>query len=427
MTYEQALRAIHAFPRFGGKPGLERVQKFLNLLGNPQDGLKFIHVAGTNGKGSTCAILASVLEKAGYCTGLFTSPFITDFCERIQVNGQLIPQNALAGLTEEALPAARFLEENGETLTEFDFTTALGMLWFVRRQCDLVVLEVGLGGRLDATNVIGTPLASVITSISLDHMNILGDTVEQIAAEKAGIIKPYGTTVVYGDQKPSVLEIVRRMADNQHNQLLEADPSVFTVVSSGLRGTDLLYEGLSLHLPLLGGHQVKNAATALAALSVLSKHGYPIPDEAFVAGVASVRFPARMEVLYERPAVLLDGAHNAGGTEALADVLRCCLGGRRFVGLTGMLADKDVRTAVENLDGLFAQVVTLAPDNPRAMPAEELAALWRMHGVGAVPAQSVSEALERAFSLLQEGDALVICGSLYLAGEIRPRLLEILG
>ena len=426
MTYEEALETIHAFPRFGGRPGLARVQKFLDLLGNPQDGLKFIHVAGTNGKGSTCAIMASVLEKAGYRTGLFTSPFISDFCERIQVNRRAIPQEALAGLVDELTPAVRFLEENGDTLTEFDFTTALGFLWFARQQCDLVVLEVGLGGRLDATNAIGTPLVSVITSISLDHTAVLGDTVEQIAAEKAGIIKPYGVTVCYPAQAPDALEVIRRTAANQHNQWVEADVTALTAVSSGLEGTELLYEGLPLHLPLIGAHQVKNAATALAALSVLPKYGYPIPEKAFTEGFAAVAFPARLEVLSKRPVVILDGAHNPDGTRTLAEALRRYLRGRRLVGLIGMLADKAVSTAAENLRGLFSQVVAVAPDNPRAMPAEELAAIWRMEGVEAVPAYGVDEALERAFSLMGKEDALVICGSLYLAGEARPRVIAML-
>ena len=225
MTYEQTLERIHAFPRFGGSPGVERVRKLLAQLGNPQDRWKYIHVAGTNGKGSTCAMIASVLQKAGYRTGLFTSPFLSDFCERIRVDAEKIPRESLVEITEEVLPVAQGLIENGEALTEFDFTTALGFLWFARQQCDFVVLEVGLGGRNDATNVIGTPLVSVITSISLDHTSVLGDTVEQIAAEKAGIIKPYGVTVAYGDQLPGAMEVIRRAAMKQHNRLVEAAPS----------------------------------------------------------------------------------------------------------------------------------------------------------------------------------------------------------
>ena len=308
MTYEQTLERIHAFPRFGGSPGVERVRKLLAQLGNPQDRLKYIHVAGTNGKGSTCAMIASVLQKAGYRTGLFTSPFLSDFCERIRVDAEKIPRESLVEITEGVLPVAQGLIENGEALTEFDFTTALGFLWFARQQCDFVVLEVGLGGRNDATNVIGTPLVSVITSISLDHTSVLGDTVEQIAAEKAGIIKPYGVTVAYGDQLPGAMEVIRRAAMKQHNRLVEAAPSVLSVVSSGLHGTELRYEGLSLHLPLLGEYQVKNAATALAALSVVQEHGYSIPDQALMEGFAAVRFPARMELLSENPLVFLDGA-----------------------------------------------------------------------------------------------------------------------
>ena len=268
--------------------------------------------------------------------------------------------------------------------------------------------------------MIGTPLVSVITSISLDHTSVLGDTVEQIAAEKAGIIKPYGVTVAYGDQLPGAMEVIRRAAMKQHNRLVEAAPSVLSVVSSGLHGTELRYEGLSLHLPLLGEYQVKNAATALAALSVVQEHGYSIPDQALMEGFAAVRFPARMELLSENPLVFLDGAHNPDGTHALAETLRNHLAGRSLVGLIGMLADKDVHTAAENLDGLFEQVVTVTPDNPRAMPAEELTAIWRVHGTPAYPVEGVSAAFDKALTLLKENGALVICGSLFLAGEIRP-------
>ena len=254
----------------------------------------------------------------------------------------------------------------------------------------------------------------MICNIGLDHVKELGGTVEQIAFEKAGIIKPYGVTVAYGDQLPGAMEVIRRAAMKQHNRLVEAAPSVLSVVSSGLHGTELRYEGLSLHLPLLGEYQVKNAATALAALSVVQEHGYSIPDQALMEGFAAVRFPARMELLSENPLVFLDGAHNPDGTHALAETLRNHLAGRSLVGLIGMLADKDVHTAAENLDGLFEQVVTVTPDNPRAMPAEELTAIWRVHGTPAYPVEGVSAAFDKALTLLKEN------GALFLAGEIRP-------
>ncbi|WP_195985734.1 folylpolyglutamate synthase/dihydrofolate synthase family protein [Clostridium sp. D33t1_170424_F3] len=426
MTYEQAIETINSLLRFGMKPGLERMQKLLHLLGNPQDRLKFIHVAGTNGKGSTCSLITSVLEQAGYRTGLFTSPYVSDFCERIRIGTQMIPHDELAALVEETYPVVQEMDRHGDVITEFEFITALALQWYAKRECELVVLEVGLGGRLDATNVIGTPLVSVITSISLDHTAILGDTVEQIAAEKAGIIKPYGITVTYPEQAPDALKVIQWTAANQHNQFIEADSSVLTKISGDLHGTKLRYRDMELHLPLVGDHQIKNAVTALAALSVLIRRGYRIPDEAIKQGFASVRFPARLELLSEQPLVLLDGAHNPDGTRTLANAIRMYLGGRRIVALMGMLADKDVYTAAENLDGLFDLVVTLAPDNPRAMPADELAELWQVRGVEARAAHRVQEALQQAFASLQEDDVLVICGSLYLAGDVRAAALDIL-
>lgn len=426
MTYEQAIETINSLLRFGMKPGLERMQKLLHLLGNPQDRLKFVHVAGTNGKGSTCSLIASVLEKAGYRTGLFTSPYVSDFCERIRIGTQMIPHGELTEMVEETYPVVQEMDRHGDIITEFEFITALALQWYAKRECELVVLEVGLGGRLDATNVIGTPLVSVITSISLDHTAILGDTVEQIAAEKAGIIKPYGITVTYPEQTPGALKVIQRMAANQHNQFIEADSSILTKISGDLHGTKLRYRDLELYLPLVGDHQIKNAATALAALSVLIRRGYRIPDEAVKQGFTSVRFPARLELLGEQPLVLLDGAHNPDGTRTLANAIRMHLGGRRVVALMGMLADKDVYTAAENLEGLFDLIVTLAPDNPRAMPADELAGLWWVRGVEARAAHSVQEALQQAFGSLKENDALVICGSLYLAGDVRAAAVDLL-
>lgn len=423
MTYEQAIQQISSLLRFGMKPGLERVEKLLSLLGNPQDSLKFIHVAGTNGKGSTCALLASVLKQAGYRTGLFTSPYVSDFRERMQIGGEMIPRAELAALVERTMPFVQQMARNGEVITEFELITALGLQWFARQKCDVVVLEVGLGGRLDATNVIKTPLVSVITSISLDHTAILGDTVEKIAFEKSGIIKEGGTTVCYPDQPVPALRVIRETAAQRHNRFLLADLSSVRQLSADLTGTGLEYRGLSLRLPFLGAHQVKNAVTALAAVEVLRGRGYTVSDGSIAAGFSGARFPARLEVFSRSPLVLLDGAHNPGGTAALAQAVKDYLPGKNTVAVMGMLADKDVDTAVQNLNGCFSRVFTLTPQNPRAMPAQSLAEKWIARDVPAQPFTDAQKALSAAYSAAGENGAVVVCGSLYLAGEIRPLLL----
>jgi len=426
MTYEEAINKITSLLRFGMKPGLERVEKLLELLDNPQDKLKFVHVAGTNGKGSTCALISSVVRKSLYKTGLFTSPYVTDFCERMQINGEMISHEDLAALVEKTFPVVEQMAANDEIITEFEFITAIAMQWFEQNDCDIVVLEVGLGGRLDATNVIKTPLVSVITSISLDHTAVLGNTLEQIAYEKCGIIKENGITVCYPDQKPEVLEVIRNTAAARHNQFILADINSVTLLSMNITGTGLEYNDLLVSLPFIGEHQVKNAVTALAVIEVLKDEGYDIADHSIEAGFSSASFPARLELISSDPLVLLDGAHNPDGTAALADAVRKYLAGKKVVAIMGMLADKDVASATRNLAGLFSHVITLAPANPRAMSAEALAAHWTSLGTSAEAMVDADAALEKALGMLGSDGALLICGSLYLAGELRPLILNLL-
>lgn len=426
MTYEEALGKISSLLRFGMKPGLERVEKLLELLGNPQDKLKFVHVAGTNGKGSTCALISTVLKKSLYKTGLYTSPYVTDFCERMQINGIMISHEELTAMVEKTFPLVEQMAANEEIITEFEFITALAMQWFAQSGCDIVVLEVGLGGRLDATNIIKTPLVSVITSISLDHTAVLGNTVELIANEKCGIIKENGITVCYPDQKPEALAIIRGVAAARNNRFILADMNSVTTLSMNITGTGLEYNDLLVSLPFIGEHQVKNAVTALAAIEVLKSQGYNIADHSIEAGFSSASLPARLEILSYEPLVLLDGAHNPDGTAALAAAVKKYLNGKKIVAIMGMLADKDATTATKNLEGLFTHVITLAPSNPRAMSAKDLAAHWKDLGTSAEPMTDVDAALKKALGLLGADGALLICGSLYLAGEVRPRVLKML-
>lgn len=425
MTYDEAVSEINSLLRFGMMPGLERVEKLLSLMGNPQKQLRFVHVAGTNGKGSTCALISSVLTSAGYRTGQYISPYVLEFRERIQIDGAMIPETELARLTGEILPLARQMAEDGEIITEFEFITAIAFRWFFESGCDVVVLEVGLGGRFDATNVIQSPLVSVIARIDLDHTAILGDTVDKIAFEKCGILKEGCPVAVYPDQYPQAMAVITQIAAERHCPLIVGDPSKITQAETSLSGTSFVYDGLPLKMPLIGAHQFKNASTALAALEILQQKGFDV-EKSVQQGFRQVRFPARLELLCEKPAFLLDGAHNPNGTRALAEAVRCCLSGRKTIAVMGMLADKDSLSSIESLEGLFHTVLTLTPDNPRALEAGELARRWREAGQTAEPMENVDSAVEKALDLAGTDGAVVVCGSLYLAAELRPAAIKIL-
>ena len=422
MTYSQAVEKINSLLKFGSRPGLDRIETLLDKMGRPQDKTKFIHVAGTNGKGSVCTILSGVLRAAGYKTGLFLSPFIIDFRERIQIDGEMIPEQALCEITGEIMPLVEEMAAQDEIITEFELVTAIAFEWYARSRCDAVVLETGLGGLLDCTNVIGTPLASVVTSISLDHTAVLGGTLEEIAFQKAGIIKPEGKTVFYPQQE-EVNRVILDAAKQRHNDFYNASDYLPELVSTSVKGTKMRFKGQELSLPLIGAHQLKNAAAALAAVAAL-RGGLDIPDTAVEEGFANAFIPARLELMDENPLVLLDGAHNPGGMKALSEAVKPYCRGKNTVWIIGMLRDKDSVTSLSYIKGLFSTVIALSPDNPRAMPAEEFAQEARAYFDMVIPMQDKAHAVKRAFELAGEDGAVVVCGSLYLAAELRPILIR---
>lgn len=423
MTYQQAVEKINSLLQFGSRPGLERIGMLLDKMGRPQDKVKFIHVAGTNGKGSVCTMLSSVLCRAGYKTGLFISPFIIDFRERIQIGGEMIPEHDLARITGEIMPLVEQMAQENEIITEFELVTAIAFAWYAQQRCDAVVLETGLGGLYDSTNVIGTPLVSVITSISLDHTAVLGDTLPEIAFQKAGIIKPNGKTVFYPQQK-EVDDCMIKTAKEKGNVFYDARQYRPEPVSSTVKGTVLRYGGMELTLPLIGAHQVKNAATALAAIGALRDGGLKIPDKAVQDGFAHAFIPARLELLGQQPTVLLDGAHNPGGLKAFSEAVKTYCKGKNTVCIMGMLRDKDSVTSLSYIKGLFPTVIALAPDNPRAMSAEEFAQEAQAYFDMVIPMHDKAYAVKRAFELAGENGAVVVCGSLYLAAQLRPILIQ---
>ena len=411
MTYEQALAYIHSVNWTFCKPGLERIAALCEALGNPQNDLRFVHVAGTNGKGSFCSMTASILQAAGYRTGLFTSPYIKVFNERMMVDGEMISDEELAELTAFVRPIADGMADKP---TEFELITALAFLYFKRHGCDVVVLETGMGGRLDATNLITSPLLTVITGIALDHTAFLGDTVEQIAAEKAGIIKA-GCPVLYGGEDAVAQAVIARTAAEKAVPYRQVDRRSLQVLSADLEGTRFAYEGYTdLTLSLLGLYQPYNAATVLTAVEMLNEQGLTISETAVRQGLATVYWPGRFEVLSREPLVIFDGAHNAEGIAAAVASIRHYFARRKVYVLTGVLQDKDYHAIAADLAQVACRAFVLTPDNPRALAGDTYAALLEELGVSAQAYDSIAAAYTAARCAAQEDGVPLLClGSLY--------------
>jgi len=428
MTTQQAIEALHALPRMGqGAPGLARMQNLCDHLENPEKELQCIHIAGTNGKGSLAAMTSSILTAAGYKTGLTISPYVVDFRERFQIDGEMIPPRTLANLTEKVLDAIDAIEgEGGEKPVEFEAVTALAFLWFAREKCDLVVLETGLGGRCDATNVVPHKLVAAITKIGYDHMEVLGDTLDKIAAEKAGIIKEGTVVVNYPDQPAEAMGPILTAAAEAHTSIITPDKDDLTLLRGKRLENRIDYGGYRAALGLPGTHQANHAAMAVEiALALWREFGYDISDDAILQGLADARMPARIEVLRRHPLLLLDGCHNPDGAKMLAATLTRADFEENLVGVLGVLADKDYKDMLSDLGPCFAKVYTVTPNCPRALSAEELQKEARFH-TDAEAADSVADAIRKAVDYADENNlaGVVVCGSLYLAAEARPLLLK---
>ena len=418
MNYDQALAYIHAVHWQGHKPGLDRIRTLLEALGNPHQKLQFVHIAGTNGKGSTAAMMDSCLRAAGYKVGMFTSPFINRFNERIQVNGVPIPDQDLVQLVEQVQPAAQAMED---VPTEFELITALGMLYFVQQNCDIVVLEVGLGGALDSTNIIPPPACAIITALGMDHVKELGPTLADIAAAKAGIIKPGSPVVSYGGE-PEADKVIADTARAQGAPLTVVDFSRLQLRSASLDGLVFDFDGLEgLTLPFLASYQARNAAVAITALRALRGRGWNISDQAIRQGLAQVRWPGRFELLRRDPPFLLDGSHNAHGMRATVASLRERFPGEKFVFLISIMADKDWDKMLQLLLPLAKCFVTVTAPSPRAIPAPDLAAQIRAMGGAAEPADTIPAGVARADALAAGGPVAAL-GTLYFSGDVRRAL-----
>ena len=420
MTYEEALQYIHAVSWKGSQPGLSRITELMGRLGDPQKRQKYIHIVGTNGKGSTAAMLASILTRAGYRTGLFISPYVVDFRERMQIDGEMISKRALAAAAAHVRPFAETMED---LPTEFELIAAIALWWFAKRRCDIVVLEAGMGGEFDATNVIPAPEAAVFTNIGLDHTAYLGSTVEAIAATKAGILKP-GTAAVLYPNTPSVERVIRDRCDTLGVPLTVAEPDALKPLAHSIEGQRLQWGDRVIDLPLLGDHQRRNTAVVLAVIETLRRRGWRIEDGAILEGIRAVRWPGRFEILGREPLFVLDGGHNPQCMEALLQAARDYLAGRPLTVITGVLADKDYSAMYDRTAALADRFFTLTPSNPRALSGEDLAAWLSRYGKPVTACGSPAAAIRAALAATPPEGAILAYGSLYLAAELRGAWLR---
>ena len=416
MNYAEALEYIHSVNWTFCKPGLERIGELCERLGHPENKLKFIHVAGTNGKGSTSAMLDSVLRAAGYKTGLYTSPYIRVFNERMRVNGKNISDSELASLTEYIKPIADGMEDKP---TEFELITALAFEYFARHNCDVVILEAGMGGRLDSTNIINTSVLSIITGIALDHTAFLGDTVEKIAFEKAGIIKPL-IPVIFGGTDASAEAVIRDKADELGSMFKTVDYSALLVKDMSLDGTVFDFgKYQDLKISLLGSYQPRNAAIVVSAVDVLRENRFEISDAALKEGLSSAEWQGRFEILSREPLIIFDGAHNPQGIEAAVESIAFYFRSQKVALVTGVLRDKDYTYIARKLSTVASAAFTFTPDSPRALDSKEYASVLSSAGISAISCDSVSSALDKAKEYAKANSCPVICaGSLYAYAEL---------
>ena len=416
MTYSEALDWLEQVGRGGSRLGLDRVRAYLTRLGAPQDQIPMIHVAGTNGKGSVSACLSAILTQAGYRVGLYTSPHLDRFNERFRILGEEISDAAFADLVSQGRAVWETMEDKP---TEFEVITALAFLYFAQSACDLVVLEVGLGGRLDSTNVIPAPEVAVITNIGLEHVEQLGDTHAKIAGEKAGIIKPGCDTVLY-HQRRDVEEVVTDACRHAGSPMTVTDPDSLEVLSTGRDGQNFMYRGEGpYHINLLGHYQLSNALTALDIAAVLRRRGWPISREAVMQGMREAVWPARMELARRDPDVILDGGHNPQCMGAIRQALEELYPGKKILFLVGVLEDKDYHAMVGQLLPLARAFITITPDSQRALQAQALADYLRGEGAEAHSCETVEQGMEKALSMAGPEDVVCVCGSLYMIGEAR--------
>lgn len=419
MNYEEAREYLDQVSKGGSVLGLDNMRELLKRLENPQDSLKFVHISGTNGKGSVLAYVSTVFKEAGYRTGRYISPTLFSYREKIQVNESFIGREDLARLTEEVKEAAEEMQNSGKGFpTIFEIETALAFLYFAEQKCDIVILETGLGGALDATNVIKTSVMEVITSISMDHMEFLGDTLGKIALQKAGIIKPH-TSVVSAVQDMEAMEVIRDVCRKKECVFDTVDQEQIKDISYGYEGQSFSYKDWkNIKISLMGSYQIKNAALALEAIEALRKLGYELNDKAVYQGMKTAVWKGRFTVISKEPFIIMDGAHNQAAAEELVRSLKLYYPGKKFYYIFGMFRDKDYHQVIRLTAPLAEHIVTVeTPENPRALPAEELKKAVAEVNPSVEAAGSLRMAVNRVMEQIDKDAVIVIFGSLSFLGE----------
>ncbi|KPU42224.1 folylpolyglutamate synthase [Oxobacter pfennigii] len=423
MNFNEAMDYIENTTKFGMNLGLQRINKLLEYMGNPEKELKCIHIAGTNGKGSITTMISDILAECGYRVGVYTSPYLQRFSERIRINEAEITNEDIARLTTEIAPIVdRIISEGLEHPTEFEIITAMMFKYFKEKNVDYAVLEVGLGGRLDSTNVIN-PVLAVITSIDFDHMSVLGNTLGEIAGEKAGIIKENGTVVIYPQQKEAH-DVIKKTCIDKNARLIEVKEEGINLKSYSMDGQvfDTEFEDETLkdiHINLLGEYQLLNAKTAIASAKALQELGINISKECIYNGLRKSKWPGRLEVMKKSPIILLDGAHNLQGIKSLEKAVRKYFDYKRLIAVMGILSDKQVEDMCEVFMPLADVIVTVTPDSDRALPAEELSKIARKYCDTVITGESIEAAFKKVMAMAQPDDMVVFCGSLYMIGHVR--------
>jgi len=428
MNYEQAIDFIHSTYKFGSKLGLENIKRLTELLGYPQNNYKIIHIAGTNGKGSTSNMIHDVLMSSGYKAGLFISPYLEEFTERIQINKVHIDEDSLARITSIVKEKIDImLTEGYNHPTEFEVVTAIGFKFFEEQKIDFLVLEVGLGGRFDATNVITNTLVSVVTSISFDHMQYLGNTLEEIAFEKAGIIKENSSVVIY-PQSDNIKNVIKKQAKLKNAAVYEVDQNDAEKLNGDLTGQEFKYlkrdifNLTNLKINLLGEHQLYNSITALRALEIIKEKGYNITEKSIKEGFESCRFAGRFEVINKDPIIILDGGHNINGIEYFSKAIKEYFNDKKIILFYGMLEDKNPNDVIDYLISLSKEIYTLTPNNPRAMSAGDISKLIQEHSnITPTPVPNTKDIID-ILKTINKNEIIAFVGSLYMIGDVRTIL-----
>ena len=425
MNYKEALKYIEETHKFGIRLGLDNMTKLLDLLGNPQDNLNIIHMSGTNGKGSTCSFITSILKEAGYKVGLYTSPFLETFTERIRINGENIPEEDVAriiSLIKEKIE--QMVKEGYSYPTEFEIVTTMAFYYYYEQNVDYVALEVGLGGRYDATNIIKSSQVSVIGSISLDHTNILGDNISKIAYEKGGIIKENGVAIVY-NQSDEVKNVIKQICYDKNATYIETNFDDIDIKKSDIYSQvydvtifDESYE--NIEIKLIGEHQINNSILALTVIKYLEGNkGLKIDDKSIRKGLINTKWPGRIEKISENPLFIIDGAHNEDGALSLAKAIDKNFKYRNLTLLIGMLEDKDIDSVLDILIPKFNKVITTTPDNPRAIDSSKLKDKILRYTDNVVDKKNIEKALNYTLESSSDNDVIISAGSLYMIGSIR--------